>query len=41
MLKCVDVAVLSVTLMCPVTLYASERAVSGYEYLTSSHVTQR
>jgi hypothetical protein len=29
------------TLVCRVTLYASERAVSGSQYLVGSHFTQR
>jgi hypothetical protein len=44
MLNGVDVAVvaeLSATLVCPITLYASEKAVSGYWYLDGSHVSKR
>jgi hypothetical protein len=44
MLKGVDVAVvaeLSATTVCPITLYASEKAVSGYWYLDGSHVSKR
>jgi hypothetical protein len=33
MLKCVDAAVLSATLVCLDTLYTGEKAVSGYWYL--------
>ena len=44
MLKGVDVAVvaeLSATLVCPITLYASEKEVSGYWYPDGSHVSKR
>jgi hypothetical protein len=40
MLKYVDSTVLSAAFVCLVTLYASERAVSGYQYLGGLHVKQ-
>jgi hypothetical protein len=39
MLKCVEFTVLSATFVCPVTVYASERAESGYQYLAGFHVS--
>jgi hypothetical protein len=41
MLKCVDVAVLSANVVCPITLYASDKAASVCWYLDGSHVSKR
>jgi hypothetical protein len=40
-LKSVDTVGSSATLICQFTLYASERAVSGYWYLTGSRLGKR